>query len=96
MRLTIGENIRKLRREKDMTQERLAELLGVTYQSVSRWENGTAYPDMELLPPLAQLFGVSVDALLGMPEEEKLARSKKMISDLKSLSPCLQRSGATE
>ena len=81
MRLTIGENIRKLRREKDMTQERLAELLGVTYQSVSRWENGTAYPDMELLPPLAQLFGVSVDALLGMPEEEKLARSKKMISD---------------
>ena len=43
MRLTIGENIRKLRREKDMTQERLAELLGVTYQSVSRWENGVYF-----------------------------------------------------
>ena len=81
MKLYLGENIRKLRRENDMTQDQLAARLGVTYQSVSRWENGTAYPDMELLPPLAQLFRVSIDTLLGMPEEEKLERSRKMIND---------------
>lgn len=81
MKLTIGENIRNLRRSKDMTQEQLADKLGVTYQSVSRWENGLAYPDMELLPPLAQLFEVSIDTLLGMPEEEKNAKARKMIDD---------------
>ena len=81
MKLTIGENIRRLRREKDMTQEQLADRLGLTYQSVSRWENGTAYPDMELLPPLAQMFGVSIDELLGMPSEAKDEKKRRMIDD---------------
>ena len=48
MKLNIGNNIRMLRRAADMTQEELADRLGVTYQSVSRWENGGTYPDMEL------------------------------------------------
>ena len=48
MKLTIGENIRSFRRKNDMTQEQLAQPLGVTYQSVSCWENGTTYPDLEL------------------------------------------------
>lgn len=65
MKLTIGENIRNLCREKDMTQEELAAALGVTYQSVSRWETGACYPDLELLPELALLFGVTVDRLMG-------------------------------
>ena len=53
MKLKIGEKIKALRREQDMTQEELAEQLGVTYQSVSRWETCTCYPDLELLPVIA-------------------------------------------
>ena len=74
MKLNIGENIRRLRRSADMTQEQLADKLGVAYQSVSRWENGTTYPDMELLPALSSIFGVTVDELLGMEESRKKDR----------------------
>ena len=74
MKLNIGENIRRLRRSADMTQEQLADKLGVAYQSVSRWENGTTYPDMELLPALSSIFGVMVDELLGMEENKKKER----------------------
>ena len=65
MELIIGNNIKRLRREKDVTQEDFAELLGVSSQSVSRWENGVCYPDMELIPAIANYFGVSVDELFG-------------------------------
>ena len=71
MKLNIGENLRRLRRGMDMTQEQLADKLGVAYQSVSRWENGTTYPDMEMLPALSSIFGVTVDELLGMEESRK-------------------------
>ena len=64
MKLMIGENLRRLRREKDITQEQLAEVLGVSDQSVSRWENDACYPDMELLPTMAKFFETSVDKLL--------------------------------
>ena len=57
-----------------MTQEQLADKLGVAYQSVSRWENGTTYPDMEMLPALSSIFGVTVDELLGMEENKKKER----------------------
>ncbi len=69
MKLNLGENIRTCRRRMDLTQEQLAERLGVSFQSVSRWENGSTYPDMELLPILAGVFGVTVDHLLGCTEE---------------------------
>ncbi len=71
MKLCLGENIRKYRKEAGLTQEQLAERLGVSYQSVSRWENGSTYPDMELLPAIAAFFSASVDELLGMPKEKK-------------------------
>ncbi len=74
MKLLIGENLRRLRREKNITQEELAEVLGVSYQSVSRWENGACYPDMELLPTLAAFFSVSVDTLLGADEAVEKTR----------------------
>ena len=64
MKLYIGEQIKVLRKEKQITQEKLAEVLGVSYQSVSRWELGICYPDMELLPAIANYFGVSIDRLL--------------------------------
>ena len=62
---TIGERIAQLRRKKNITQEAMAEQLGVTPQAVSKWENDISCPDITLLPPLAALLGVTVDELLG-------------------------------
>lgn len=69
MKLQLGENLRTLRRNMEITQEELAEVLGVSCQSVSRWENNACYPDMELLPTLAEFFGVTTDQLLGIDTE---------------------------
>ncbi|MDR0905840.1 MAG: helix-turn-helix domain-containing protein [Oscillospiraceae bacterium] len=66
MFIKIGERIKQLRRKRDVTQERLAEYLGITPQAVSRWESELAYPDIELLPAVADFFGTSVDELLGV------------------------------
>lgn len=66
MRLYIGDTIKKLRADKNVTQDTLAEYLGVTYQAVSRWETGMAYPDIELLPEIAKFFEVSIDELMGI------------------------------
>lgn len=71
MKLMIGENLKQLRRERDLTQEELAGVLGVSYQSVSRWENGACYPDVELLPAIAGFFGVTTDKLMGVGEAEE-------------------------
>ena len=71
MNLLIGENIRRLRRERDLTQEEMAAHLGISFQSVSKWERGDGYPDITMLPALANYFGISVDELLGTSEIEK-------------------------
>lgn len=65
MELTLGNQIKELRKQKNMTQEQLAEALGLTAQSVSKWETGLGYPDMTLIPILANIFGVSLDTLFG-------------------------------
>ncbi len=65
MTIRIGENIRHLRVTKNLTQEDLAEFLGVSFQAVSKWERGLAYPDITALPLIADLFSVTVDDLLG-------------------------------
>lgn len=70
MRRTIGEMIRELRKEKMITQEKLAEVLNVSFQSVSRWENGLANPDISLIPIIARFFNVSTDYLFDMHSEE--------------------------
>lgn len=71
MKLMIGENLKKLRAEREITQEELANALGVSYQSVSRWETGACYPDVELLPAIAGFFGVTTDKLMGVGEAEE-------------------------
>lgn len=63
--MTIGNTIATLRKEKAMTQETLANALGVTNQAVSKWESEQSCPDIALLPSIADLFGVSVDYLFG-------------------------------
>ncbi|PWL49871.1 MAG: hypothetical protein DBY40_02500 [Clostridiales bacterium] len=69
--MTIGQRIREQRRKAELTQEQLAELLSVSPQAVSRWETDAAMPDISLLLPLCNLFGVSADYLLGMETYEK-------------------------
>ena len=64
--LYVAENLRALRKGKGWTQEDMAEVIGVSPQSVSKWERGDTYPDITLLPALANLFKVSVDTIIGM------------------------------
>ena len=61
---TIGNRISQSRKEKGITQEEMAERLGVTPQAVSKWENDISYPDILLLPKIAEILDVSVDVLL--------------------------------
>ena len=69
--MTFGQRIKSLRREANMTQESLAELLSISSQAVSRWETDVAMPDISLLPSLANLFNVTTDYLLGMETYQK-------------------------
>ncbi len=66
MEETLGKRIIAHRKRLGMTQDRLAEQLGVTAQAVSKWENDQSCPDISMLPKLAELFGISIDALLGV------------------------------
>ncbi len=68
--MTIGQNIKRLRRNADMTQEELAEMLSISSQAVSRWETDSAMPDISLLPALCHIFDVSSDVLLGIDIEK--------------------------
>ena len=66
----IGQRIKQLRRQQGLTQERLADYLGVTDKAVSKWECGLTAPDLALIMPLARVLGVSADELLGGKKEE--------------------------
>lgn len=69
MDMTIGKRIAALRKEKGLTQEELADHMGVSPQAVSKWENDQTCPDISALPKLARLLGVSVDELLEGKQE---------------------------
>lgn len=69
--MNIGIVIKKLRREKDISQEKLSEYLSVSPQAVSRWETGATYPDITLVPAIAAFFNVSTDLLLGVDEDRR-------------------------
>lgn len=71
MNIQIGNQLRELRRQSGKTQEDLAGALGVTAQAVSRWEVGVCYPDVELIPIIANYFGVSIDRLFGCDFERE-------------------------
>jgi len=84
MKLNIGESIRELRRINGKTQEALANSLGVTAQAVSRWEAGATYPDMELIPSIANFFEVSIDSLFGYSGERE-SRISAILAKVDSL-----------
>ena len=71
MEIPLGRNIRQLRTARGMTQRQLALYLHVSVQAVSKWETGSAYPDLVLLLPIARLFSVTLDELFGREGSEK-------------------------
>ena len=75
--LPIAEKIRTLRKERGITQDEIAAALRVSFQSVSRWENGQTYPDIELIPKIAAYFGVTTDELLVEKDESVLREERE-------------------
>ena len=75
--IKVGKNIKKLREKKSITQEKLANYLGVTPQAISRWESETGYPDIELLPLIANFFDVTIDELL----DRNISQNKNEIKE---------------
>lgn len=79
--MEIGKKIRDLRIAKGITQEILAEVLNVTPQAVSKWETGSASPDIQLLPEMAVYFGVTIDELFCLTDDREFDRIQNMIWD---------------
>ena len=91
MQLNLGTKIRELRRRDGRTQDNLAEALGVTAQAVSRWESGGSYPDMEMIPAIANYFHISIDELFGYHDE----REEKIKTILENAAKVLTKQGFT-
>lgn len=83
MKIKLSENIKRLRTERGILQKEFAEALSVTPQSVSRWETGQAYPDIEMLPRIADFFDLSIDELLGVGMSFA-ARKKQQLDEVRS------------
>ncbi len=79
--LKLGENLKKYRTNRELTQEQLADVLGVSAQAVSRWENGSTYPDIMLLPTIASYFDISVDEIIGFDTTRKEERIKTILKE---------------
>jgi len=86
--LYIAENLKALRKNREWTQEEMAEAIGVSPQSVSKWERGDTCPDITLLPVLSNLYKVSVDAIIGM---DKINESEARTEIFKRGHECLHK-----
>ena len=85
--MNIGNQIKNLRLEKKVTQEELAEYLGVSAQAVSKWETNASTPDITLLPGLSTYFGISIDELFSLPDEAQYERIENMYSHERRIAP---------
>ncbi len=92
MIINIGGNIRRCRTELHLTQEQLAYELGVSSQAVSRWETGATYPDILLLPVIADFFHLTLDELVGREKELSLKERSAFFEEVKSI----RRTSGTE
>lgn len=86
MNFDFGNRIKSLRLSRSMTQEQLAQKLGVSAQAVSKWESGTNMPDILLLPDLSVIFGVTIDDLFAMTDANRMERIENMLYDVRFLS----------
>ena len=91
MQLNLGTKIRELRKRDGRTQDNLAEALGMTAQAVSRWESGGSYPDMEMIPAIANYFHISIDELFGYHDD----REEKIKNILENAAKILTKQGFT-
>ena len=93
--MKIGEQIKRLRKERNMTQEQLAEKIGISFQAVSKWENDISLPDVATLPIIAGFFGVSMDTIFDYDAEknaEKALEIAKQTWTLRESNPELGKS----
>lgn len=86
MNFNIGAKIKTMRLAVSMTQEQLAGKLGVSAQAVSKWESGTNMPDIQILPDLSVIFGVTIDSMFDMTDESKMERLENMLFNIRFLS----------
>ena len=89
----VGNQIAALRKEKGLTQNDLGERLGVTFQSVSKWERGEALPDTAILPDLASVLETTVDFILSGGEKALTYKGKITFSDMSEGLKCLAKMG---
>ena len=75
----IGNKIKQLRLKASLTQEQLGSSLGVSAQSISKWENGVTMPDITLLPILSGALGVTIDELFDLTADQKLQRIERRL-----------------
>ncbi len=85
MTQTIGQVIRKLRKERNFTQEELAEQLGISAQAVSKWENGTSMPDISQVVPIASVFGVTTDVLFGVEGTNAVEEAYRIVGEAEEI-----------
>ncbi len=79
MKESMGQAIKRLRKENKLSQEELAELLGITFQAVSKWENDIGMPDISQIVPLANIFKVSTDVLFGIEQTDNLQEIQEIV-----------------
>ena len=80
-RIIIGQRIAELRKNKGLTQAELADRIGVSHQAVSQWERSETLPDILTLPALAEIFGESISAIMGMEDVKAKDNAENVISD---------------
>ncbi len=82
MKISFGKKLKELRLKNSLTQENLADFLGVSFQTISKWEREDNYPDITILPEIAKFFKVSVDSLLGINEAETKEEINRIIEEI--------------
>lgn len=85
--MEIGNQIRQLRLRRGITQEAMAQHLGITPQAVSKWERGAATPDIGMLPEISTYFGVTIDDLFALSDDTRMERIQNMLWDVRFLDP---------
>ena len=84
MKITLADNIRNLRKAKGLTQEQFAEIMGVSLQSISRWETGVSEPNIQIIAEIADYFETSIDYLVGAKTDKESKELKNLFEDLQN------------